>query len=128
MRPHDLYERRGDELHCLVTVPMTAAALGTSVTLDTLDGPVAVDIRPGTQSGESVVVRGHGASRLRSAGRGDLHVHLSVQTPTALDARQEELLRQLAEMRAESTVQVGHAVEEQGGGFFSRIKDAFSSR
>lgn len=128
VRPHDLYERRGDELHCLVTVPMTAAALGTSVTLDTLDGPVAVDIRPGTQSGESVVVRGHGASRLRSAGRGDLHVHLSVQTPTALDARQEELLRQLAEMRAESTVQVGHAVEEQGGGFFSRIKDAFSSR
>ena len=128
VRPHDLYERRGDELHCLVTVPMTAAALGTSVTLDTLDGPVAVDIRPGTQSGESVVVRGHGASRLRSAGRGDLHVHLSVQTPTALDARQEELLRQLAEMRAEATVQVGHAVEEQGGGFFSRIKDAFSSR
>ena len=128
VRPHDLYERRGDELHCLVTVPMTAAALGTSVTLDTLDGPIAVDIRPGTQSGESVLVRGHGASRLRSAGRGDLHVHLSVQTPTALDARQEELLRQLAEMRAESTVQVGHAVEEQGGGFFSRIKDAFSSR
>jgi molecular chaperone DnaJ len=128
VRPHDLYERRGDELHCLVTVPMTAAALGTSVTLDTLDGPVAVDIRPGTQSGESVVVRGHGASRLRSVGRGDLHVHLSVQTPTALDARQEDLLRQLAEMRDESTVQVGHAAQEQGGGFFSRIKDAFSSR
>lgn len=128
VRPHDLYERRGDELHCLVTVPMTAAALGTSVTLDTLDGPVAVEIRPGTQSGESVVVRGHGASRLRSAGRGDLHVHLSVQTPTSLDSRQEDLLRQLAEMRAESTVQVGHATPEQGGGFFSRIKDAFSSR
>lgn len=128
VRAHDLFERRGDELHCLVTVPMTAAALGTSVRLDTLDGPIDVDIRPGTQSGETVTVKGQGAARLRSAGRGDLHVHLSVQTPTALDAAQEELLRQLAGLRDETTVQVGHEAAAPSGGLFSRIKDAFGAR
>jgi molecular chaperone DnaJ len=125
---HEMFERRGDELHCVVTVPMTAAALGTSVTLDTLDGPTDIDIRPGTQAGESLVVKGKGAARLRSAGRGDLHVHLRVQTPTKLDPQQEELLRQLAALRAESTVQVGTASHEAGGGLFSRLKDAFTSK
>ncbi len=128
VKAHELFERRGDELHCLVTVPMTAAALGTSVTLDTLDGPVDVEISSGTQPGETVTVRGHGAARLRSAGRGDLHVHLSVQTPTALDAEQQRLLQELADLRAESTVQVGQGGEHSGGGLFSRIKDAFSAR
>jgi molecular chaperone DnaJ len=128
VKPHELFERRGDELHCLVTVPMTAAALGTSVTLDTLDGPIDVDIASGTQSGETITVRGHGAARLRSSGRGDLHVHLSVQTPTGLDVEQEQLLEQLAALRAETTVQVGQGGEHQGGGLFSRIKDAFSAR
>jgi len=108
-------------------VPMTAAALGTSLTLDTLDGPVPLDIRAGTQSGETLTVRGHGAARLRSAGRGDLHVHLSVQTPTKLDAQQEELLRQLADLRSESSMQVGQS-QEPAGGLFSRIKDAFSTK
>jgi molecular chaperone DnaJ len=128
VRPHDLFERRGDELHCMVTVPMTAAALGTTVMLDTLDGPLDVSIAPGTQSGESVTMRGHGAARLRSAGRGDLYVHLSVQTPTRLDAQQEEILRQLAALREETTVQVGQGSTAQGGGLFSRLKDAFSAK
>ena len=124
---HELYERHGDELHCAVTVPMTAAALGTTMTLDTLDGPVEIDIRPGTQGGETLTVRGKGAARLRSTGRGDLYVHLQVQTPTKLDAEQEDLLRKLAELRDESTLQVGAATAAQGG-LFSRLKDAFTSK
>jgi molecular chaperone DnaJ len=123
---HPMFERRGDELHCVVSVPMTAAALGTTMTLDTLDGPTDIDIRPGTQAGESIVLKGKGAARLRSGSRGDLHVHLRVQTPTKLDPQQEELLRQLAALRAESTAQVGTATEKDG--FFSRIKDAFTAK
>jgi molecular chaperone DnaJ len=125
---HEMFERRGDELHCIVTVPMTAAALGTSMTLDTLDGATVIDIRPGTQSGESLVVKAQGAARLRSAGRGDLHVHLRVQTPTRLDAEQETLLRSFAALRDETTVQVGTASGEQPGGLFSRLKDAFTAK
>jgi molecular chaperone DnaJ len=125
---HPLFERHGDELHCVVNVPMTAAALGTTMTLDTLDGPTEIDIRPGTQSGESLIVRGQGAARLRSSGRGDLHVHLSVLTPTRLDDEQEELLRQLAALREEATAQVSHGSGEAHGGLFSRLKDAFTAK
>ena len=89
-----MFERRGDELHCVVTVPMTAAALGTTVTLDTLDGPTEIDIRPGTQAGESLIVRGKGAARLRSAGRGDLHEHLHLEN-NVLFPRAVELEREL---------------------------------
>ena len=128
VRPHELFERRGDELHCLVTVPMTAAALGTSMTLETLDGPLDIDIAAGTQAGQTVTMRGHGAARLRTSGRGDLHVHLSVQTPTELTSEQQELLRQLAALREETTVQVGQGVQGQAGGLFSRLKDAFSTK
>ena len=123
---HALFERHGDELHCSVAVPMTAAALGTSVTLDTLDGPLDVEVKAGTQSGEVVTVRGKGATRLRSGSRGDLHVHLAVQTPTKLDSEQEALLRQLADLREETTVQVGTSSEHHG--LFSRLKDAFTAK
>ena len=125
---HPMFERRGDELHCVVTVPMTAAALGTSMSLDTLNGPTDIQIKPGTQSGESVLLKGHGAARLRSSGRGDLYVHLSVQTPTRLDAEQEALLRQLAELREESSAQLSTAASESGHGLFSRLKDAFTAK
>lgn len=126
--PDPMFERRGDELHCVVTVPMTAAALGTSMTLETLDGPVEVTIRPGTQAGETVLLKGNGAARLRSGGRGDLHVHLSVQTPTKLDHQQEELLRQLAALRDESTAHVGTSSSAAAGGLFSRLKEAFTAK
>ncbi len=125
--PHPMFERHGEELHCMVTVPMTAAALGTSLELETLDGPTSVDIKAGTQSGEVITIRGRGAARLRSGGRGDLHVHLTVQTPTRLDPQQEELLRQLAALREEATAQVG-AHGETHAGLFSRLKDAFTAK
>jgi len=125
---HPVFERQGDELHCIITVPMTAAALGTTTTLDTLDGPLDVAIKAGTQSGETVTVKGRGAARLRTSGRGDLYVHLRVQTPTRLDPEQEELLRKLADLRAESTEQLGNPAADGQGGLFSRLKDAFTSK
>jgi molecular chaperone DnaJ len=123
-----LFERRGDELHCVVTVPMTAAALGTTTTLESLDGPLDIEIKAGTQSGETVTMKGRGAARLRSSGRGDLYVHLRVQTPTRLDAEQEELLRKLAGLREESAAQLGNPSSEVQGGLFSRLKDAFTAK
>ena len=72
-RPHDVFTRDGEDLHCRVTLPMTAAALGTTLSLTTLDGEEDVDIRPGTQSGTVLTLRGRGAPRLRATGRGNLH-------------------------------------------------------
>ena len=126
--PHPVFERQGDELHCTVTLPMTSAALGTSVTLDTLDGEQVIDVRPGTQPGEVLVLRGKGAARLRTSARGDLNVHFIVDVPTKLDDAQTALLKQLAALRAEDTTRIGADTHEATGGIFSRLKDAFSQR
>ena len=127
--PDPVFERHGDELHCVVKIPMSAAALGTSVHLDTLDGPEELAVAAGTQAGATLTLKGKGASRLRGGSRGDLFVHVDVEVPEKLDARQLELLREFAELRGEN---ITHAVTAQGsaeaGGLFGRLKDAFSSR
>ncbi len=125
-RPHDRFERRGDDLHCTVTVPMTAAALGTALELETLDGPERIDVRPGTQSGQVITLEGRGVQHLRRAGRGDLLVHVEVQTPTKLDGEQEELLRRLAQLRGEE-LPMGQFTPGQQG-LFARLRDAFNGR
>jgi molecular chaperone DnaJ len=126
-RAHPVFERRGDDLHCSVTLPMTTAALGTVLTLETLDGSEEIEIKRGTQPGHIVTMRARGVPHLRGTGRGDLHVHVDVRTPTRLDPQQEQLLRDLAAARGEEAVEGSFQRPEQHG-FFSRIKDAFSGR
>ena len=123
---HETFTRRGDDLHCTVVVPMTAAALGTTLSVETLDGSQGVDVRAGTQSGEVHTLRGLGVGHLRGGGRGDLLVHVDVQTPTRLDDRQEELLRQLAELRGEEAAE--GSLTSAGGGVFGRLRDLISGR
>jgi molecular chaperone DnaJ len=124
-RPHPVFTRDGEDLHCRVTLPMTAAALGTTLNLKTLDGETDLDIRPGTQSGSVITLRAQGAPRLRATGRGNLLVHVEVQTPTRLDAEQEKLLRELAALRGEDQPE---SHREAQGGLFSRVRDAFNGR
>lgn len=135
---HEVFTRSGNDLHCTVTVPMTAAALGTVLTLPTLEADVVadpetpteletdfeVDIRPGTQSGHQQVLRGRGVPSLRG-GRGDLIVTVAVETPTRLDPRQEELLRELAAIRDEETPD-GQVRPGGQKSVFGRLRDAFN--
>ncbi len=127
-RPHEVFTRQGDDLHCTVSLPMMAAALGTTVELQTLDGVESVDVRPGTQSGYVITMRQKGTEHLRSSGRGDLHVHVDVVTPTRLDERQAELLAELATLRDEvrPAASVVSANSAQSG-LFTRLKDAFNN-
>jgi molecular chaperone DnaJ len=125
-RPHAIYERQGDDLHCTVQVPMTAAALGTSLTVETLDGPEEIDIRPGSQSGQVIPMYGRGVKHLNESGRGDLMIHVNVETPTKMDEEQEELLRKLASLRGEERPPGKFTPGQQG--FFSRLRDAFNGR
>ncbi len=127
VQAHPVFERQGEDLHCTVTVPMTSAALGTSFTLETLDGTQSIEIKPGTQPGEVIVLRGKGAARLRGGQRGDLRIHLDVNVPTKLDGEQADLLRRLASVRGEDAIRIGPDAAAEGG-FFSRIKDAFSQK
>jgi len=125
-RPHPVFTRDGDDLHCHFALPMTAAALGTTVKLETLDGEESIDIAAGTQSGSVVTLRARGVPHLsRGVGRGDLHVHLDVETPTRLDAEQERLLRELARARGEEHAEITVTAAGSGGGLFSRLRDAF---
>src|SRR4051812_15363359 len=124
-RPHPVFTRDGEDLHCRVTLPMTSAALGTTLKLQTLDGEHELDIKPGTQSGSVLTLRAQGAPRLRATGRGNLMVHVEVLTPTKLDAEQEKLLRELAVLRGEDRPQADRG--EGQGGLFSRIRDAWNA-
>ncbi|GIH47433.1 molecular chaperone DnaJ [Microbispora rosea] len=125
-RPHQIFERRGDDLHCTVHIPMTAAALGTSIAIETLDGTEDIDIRPGTQAGQVIPLYGKGVQRLNETGRGDLLIHVNVETPGKLDPQQEELLRELAKLRGEERPPGKFSPGQQG--FFSRLRDAFNGR
>ncbi len=128
VRPHEIFSRRGDDLHCTFQVPMTAAALGTTLTVDTLDGPEAIDLLPGTQPGSVHRLPSFGVTRLGKESRGDLHVHIDVTTPTKLSEAQEDLLRQLAELRGETRPTGRMTTSAGGGGMFGKIKDRFAGR
>jgi molecular chaperone DnaJ len=132
---HETFTRHGNDLHCTVTVPMTAAALGTTIELPTLeadlpgvadeDATFDLEVRPGTQSGTEQTLRGRGVPGLRG-GRGDLIVSIAVETPTKLDPAQEELLRQLATLRGEE--QPEGQLRAAAKGVFGRFRDAFNGR
>lgn len=112
------FARRGDDLFADLHVTVTQAALGATVTVETLDGHEQVAVVPGTQSGTVLRMRGRGVPHVRGRGRGDLMVNIVVDTPTDLSGTQRELLRQLAQERGEP---VGAASE----GFVSRLRSAF---
>ncbi len=125
---HEVFTRQGDDLHCTVSLPMTAAALGTTIVLESLDGTESIDLRAGTQSGYVHTLRQKGVAHLRGSGRGDLHVHIDVVTPTKLDERQTALLRELATLRDEERpAGAVQTASNNNGGLFSRLKDAFNS-
>ena len=126
VRPHSIYTRRGDDLHCQVELPMTAAALGTTLQLWTFDGERELVVSPGTQPAETLTMRSLGVTHLRGSGRGDLIVHTNIQTPTHLTPEQEDLLRQLATLRAEERPTGKLAPMEKG--FMGKLRDAFKTR
>ena len=125
VEPHDTFTRSGDDLHCTVTLPMTAAALGTRLELPTIeDDTVPVEVRPGTQSGAEIVITGRGVPQLRHSGRGDLIVRVVVETPTKLNSEQRTLLEQLASLREEEKP-TGQVQPTAPRSVFGRLRDAF---
>lgn len=125
-KKHDRFIRRGDDLHCTLEVPMTAAALGTTIELETLDGMQDVTFPAGTQPGDTVTLKNLGVGHLHVGGRGNLEVHVDVQVPTGLDDEQAELLRRLAALRGEERPEA--RLSPAHGGVFSRLRDKIAGR
>jgi molecular chaperone DnaJ len=121
--PHETYQRRGDDLHCSVELPMTAAALGATIKLDTFDGMADLEIKPGTQPGDVITLKGKGVTHLRGTGRGDLLAHAAIQTPTKLTPEQQDMLRTFAALRGEERPEGKLTLASQG--MFGKLRDAF---
>jgi len=95
VRPHPVFSRKGDHLHCELPLTVPEAALGARIQIPTPDGPVVVTIPAGTQAGQTLRVRGKGCPRLDREGRGDLLVQTRVVIPRNTDPALEEVLQAL---------------------------------
>ena len=95
VKDHPVFDRQGNDLHCVVPVSFSQAALGAEIQVPTLAGEHTLKIPEGTQSGASLKIRGSGVPVLNGRGKGDLFVEVRVQTPSKLNKRQRELLQEL---------------------------------
>ena len=119
VKPHAFFERDGNDLHCVIPISFTQAALGDEISIPTLEDETKLKIAEGTQSGKEFRLRGKGVPYLNEHGRGDLVVQVAVQTPKKLSKVQKELLRQLGEsLTVENT--------PTSRGLFSKMKEMFN--
>ena len=116
--PHPTLKREGTELIYDADVSIAQAALGTTISVPTVDGEEEVEIKAGTQPGTEIRLRGRGVPHLRRAGsRGDLHVFVNVVVPSKLSKRQRELLTEFA-------AEAKEPVSANGGGILDKVRDA----
>jgi len=118
IKEHPIFKRRETEVICEVPVSFTQAALGGEIEVPTLDGNLVMKIPPGTPSGKTFRLRGKGIIDIHSSRRGDQHVRTYVFVPKQLNARERELLEQLAHVEGKPTA-------NESKSFFDKVKDFF---
>lgn len=114
---HDLFRRDGNDVICDVRIGFPQASLGAEIEVPTLEGPVKLKIKEGTQSGSVFRLRGKGVPDLHGYGRGDQLTRVFVETPRKLNPRQRELLEEFAQISGEEV----HASR----GFFDKVREKF---
>jgi len=123
LKKHEIFERDGDDLHCVVPVSVARAALGGEIEVPTLSGKAAIDIPEGTQHGKQFRLRGKGIKGVRSSYPGDLYCHISVEVPVKLSEHQRKLLKELDE-----SLKKGGSKHTPGeGGWADKLKGFFSA-
>jgi molecular chaperone DnaJ len=123
VRPHDVFSRDGNHLHCEMPVSFTKAALGGEIEIPTLDGYAKIKIPAETQSGKVFRLRGKGIKGVRSSSYGDLMCHVVVETPVKLTARQKELLAELEEINQSD----GSRHNPRAKSWMDKVKDFFEA-
>jgi molecular chaperone DnaJ len=119
VKEHPFFERRGTDLHCVVPISFTQAAMGAEIQVPTLESEHVLKIPEGTQSGAVLKIRGKGVPVLNGHGKGDLFVEIRVQTPSKLSKRQRELLQEL-----QGITQVENKPERRS--ILGKMKDMFN--
>lgn len=97
VRPHAIFERRGDDVWCELPLTFTQAALGAEVVVPTLDGKVSYSVHEGTQPNDIFKLKGKGIAHLNGRGRGDQYVKVTIEVPKNLSSKQRELIKELDE-------------------------------
>ncbi|MBU4466240.1 MAG: molecular chaperone DnaJ [Actinobacteria bacterium] len=119
--PHEVFSRDGDDLLATLEVSMPDAILGATTTIESLDGPVELELRSGVQGGDVLTIKGRGITPLRGTQRGDLRVGVHVVTPTRLDAKERALIEEFA---AKTKAPAPH-LSEFHQGLFAKLRDRF---
>jgi molecular chaperone DnaJ len=102
VRPHDFFQREGNDILCSVPITITEAALGAKIEVPSIDGKTLLKIPPGTQSGQKFRLRGKGAPSPRNDAHGSQIVEVRVVTPKAADERSKAILAELARLNPEN--------------------------
>jgi len=121
VKHHDVFSRDGDDLLCTLEVAMTDAILGTTATVKALDGDIKLELKAGIQSADIITVKDRGITHLRGSGRGDLRVGIQVVTPTKLDHKERELIKQFASTHKQEEPSLARFQQ----GLFAKLRDRF---
>ena len=121
IKPHAVFQREGDDLHCEMPISFVKATLGGEIEVPTLSGKVAFTIPEGTQSGKTFRLKAKGIKGVRSGYAGDLFCHVAVETPVKLTDKQKDLLKEFERL----TVEGGSKHNPQSKGWMDKVKDFF---
>lgn len=95
IRPHELFERDEDDIYVKVNLPYSLAVFGGQIEVPTVEGEVKIRIRPGTQAGTMIRLRGRGVNHLHGRGRGDEYVRLNILVPEKLSREQRKIIEEM---------------------------------
>ena len=118
VRPHAIFERKGNDVWCEMPITFTQAALGAEVIVPTLDGRVSYHVHDGTQPGDVFKLRGKGIQNINGRGRGDQYVKVVIEVPKNLSQKQKDILLEFDNFAEDKN----YAKRKN---FFDKIKDMF---
>ena len=121
LKPHGVFQREGDDLHCEMPISFAQAALGGEIEIPTLDGSAKIKIPVETQTGQVFRLRGKGIKGVRSQTQGDLFCHVVVETPVQLTERQRQLLREFESISNEDSARHNPRAK----GWLEKVKEFF---
>ena len=118
---HEIFQRQDMNIFSSAPISYAQAALGGEVLIDTIDGKVAYEVKPGTQTDTKVRLKGKGVPSLRNKQvRGDHYVTLVVQVPTKLNGEAKDLLKRFDEITGNSLHSTDDYRDKKRKGFFSK--------
>ena len=120
IKPHEIFQRDGDDLVCEVPISFVQASLGAEIEVPTLDGKAHLKVPAGTQPGALFRLKGKGVKNIQGFGVGDLHVRVNVEVPSHLNPAQKAKLQEFAELCDERVNPISQS-------FFAKAKNLFSS-